>query len=96
MTAREVIVVIDELTLHGLDRHSGRAVGDALEAELVRLFSHPLAAPTRSTQIRSHAAAPIAAGATADNRSVGVQLAQRIHAAAVPAVPRRRPGGGSS
>jgi hypothetical protein len=93
VTEREVTVVIDELSLHGLDGHSGRAVGAALEAELVRLFSHPLAAPTRSTRTRSHTAAPISTGSPSNNGSVGVQLAQRIHAAAVP---QGRPSGGSS
>jgi len=79
MSRRRIIVLIDELNLHGMDVQAGEAIGDVLEVELARLLSEQRGTAHRGGQAERTSASPISAGPTIPGRSVGVQLAQRVH-----------------
>jgi len=80
MRPRRIVIMIDELQLHGVDVQMRLAIGDALERELTRLFTLPPATPYRAARIEHMAPPPIALAAEALAATLGTRLAERVHA----------------
>jgi hypothetical protein len=81
MSRRRIIVLIDELNLLGMEVQAGGAIGDVLQVELTRLLSEQQGTAYRGGKVERTYAPPISAGPTVPVRSMGVQLAQRVHGA---------------
>ncbi|MGO9991362.1 MAG: hypothetical protein ACLPTF_02470 [Steroidobacteraceae bacterium] len=81
MRSGRIVVVIDELNLHGVDPHTRPAIGAALERELTRLFAQQPAASYRAGEIAHVNTAPITLGGNLSGRTIGASVAQRVHGA---------------
>jgi hypothetical protein len=77
---RQVIDVhIDELVLHGFDPRDRLAIGDAVHAELTRLFAEPgVTGPTRSWSAE-HVNARAARVQHASPVHTGHEIARAVH-----------------
>ncbi len=92
MRPHRIIVVIDELNLHGFDPRTRHAIGDAFEHELARLFATPGPTQFQGAQIERLATPAIAVAAGTGAPALGARLAERVHGQVAAARPAAPPG----
>jgi hypothetical protein len=92
MKPRRIVVVIDELYLHGFDGSQRREIGDALEHELGRLFAAGSGGAYQNRQIERIVTPPVAVAPRANARALGASVAERVWGGVI-AVPTPHRGG---
>lgn len=75
-----VEVVIEELVLDGFDRSDGARIGDAVQAELMRILAERgLGTPSASIALDHLSAGSFAMQQNATPRAVGREVARSLH-----------------
>jgi len=79
VTPRVIELHIDELMLEGVAASSRHAVGEALHAQLVRLFSEQPPSFDGDAALGTLTARPLSAVTPADERGLGAAIATSVH-----------------